>query len=242
MLIDKNIVARFLVVGMFLLSFCAVSVSFAQDTPQNKALKDASKDSSGGSNKLDPKDYKKWKKEFVPHDVDKLAFSDDQSGCGTRMAFKNMLIGKYSNGEQPEDIAISRIMGDYVKKEYAAIREKGVNQATYDTMSEYQDCMKNVEPVEDPSKAYDMEQRFGACGEVNGLVLNTLDAIKKRKSMDSVLNKYKGKKAPDLSGTTYGATEDAIEFIVGRIYKEAQTSNFEAAVSLGSKLSYACYM
>ncbi len=242
MLINKYIVARFLVAGMFILSFYAVSVSFAQDTPQSRALKDADSDSGSGSDKLDPKDYKRWKKEFVPHDIDKLAFSNDQSGCSTRMAFKNLLIGKYSKGEQPEDIAVSRIMGDYVKEEFAKIREKGVNQATYDTMTEYQDCMKNAEPVEDPSKAYDMEQRFGACGKVNGLVLDTLAAIKSRKSMDSVLRKYKGKKAPDLSGTSYGKAEGAVEFLVGRLYQEAKTNNFESAVNMGAKLTYACYM
>ncbi len=239
MLIGENMFLRFLLVGAFLLSFCIVSVSFAQDTPQKRALEDARGNS--GANELDPKDYKRWKKEFVPHDIETLAFSNDQSGCSTKMAFKNMLIAKYKEGVQPDELALSKVVEPYIKKQFDQIREKGANQATYDTMLEYQDCMRNVEPVEDPSRAYDMEQRFGACGEVNGLVLDTLSAIKKRKSMDSVLKKYKGKKAPDFSGTAYGSTKDTVEFLVGRLYKEAQSNNFESAVDLGSKLTYACY-
>ena len=240
MLFNAQTISRFLVLGVFLTAFSVISMSFAQTDSKVKALKDAENRENSGQ-MLDPKDYKKWKKEFVPYDVEDLAFSKDQRGCSTKMAFTNMLIEKYQEGTQPEELTDSRVLQPYVKKKYDQIRTKGVDQITYDTMTEYQSCMRTAVRDEDPSKAYDMEMRFGACGQLNAIVMDTLKSIKNRKSMDGVLSKYKNK-APDLSETTFGSTEDPVPYLVGKLYQEAGKGDYFSAVKLGSKLTYACYM
>ena len=232
--------------GMSLVAFSVFSLSHAQQAEMTKeegrikALEDANE---GGAEiqQLDPKDYNTWKKDFVPHNVEDLAFSKDQRGCSTKMAFSNMLIEKYKDGTLPARLTESQILQPYIDEQFTMIREKGVDQAIYDTMSSYRDCMRSAVKDEDPSKAYDMEQRFGACGQLNEIIIGTLESIKNRRSMDSVIDQYQNS-APDLTETTFGATEDPVPLLVGKLYQVSEVSGYQGAVNLGSKMTYACYM
>ncbi len=226
--------------------FSFLSISSAQNVVseaegKKRALENAQTNEDGEVQHLDPQDYQTWKKDFVPHKFEDLAFSKDQRGCSTKMAFSNMLIEKYNEGTLPAGLTESKIIQPYIEEQFALIREQGIDQARYNTMSEYQNCMKTAVKDSDPSKAYDMEQRFGACGQLNKIVLGTLDSIKKRQSMDSVIRKYEND-APDLTETTFGATEDPVPLLVGKLYQVAEEGEYNDAVALGSKMTYACYM
>ena len=222
----------FFILGMSFVTFSVLSVSYAQTEKQmteeegrQKALEDAQSSDDGVQN-LDPKDYETWKKEFVPHDVGKLAFGNDQKGCSIKMAFTNMVIEKYHEGVQPEALTQSKIIEPYLKQQYEMIREKGINQVRLDTMADYQNCMQGATPDENPSKAYDMEQKFGSCGQLNTIVMDTLESIKNRKKIDGVLNKYEGN-TPDMTGTTYSSSKDVVPFMVGKLYKAAQDGGYD---------------
>lgn len=243
--LSKRKISGFFILGIFLATVSFWSISYAQELlteadGKRLALEDAMEDDEEVQH-LDPLDYQTWKRDFVPHEFEDLAFSKDQRGCSTKMAFSNMLIEKYNEGVLPNVITESKIIQPYIEEKYALIREKGIDQARYDTMSEYQNCMRTAVVDSDPSKAYDMEQRFGACGQLNNIVMGTLDSIKNRRSMDSVIRQYEND-APDLTETTFGSTEDPVPLLVGKLYQVAESGDYNDAVALGSKMTYACYM
>lgn len=242
----------FFILGMALVSFIYVSGTVAQtgetemteEDGRQQALKDANNSKMSAyqqAEKLDPSDYKTWKSKFQEMDLEQVAFSNNIRGCSQKLAFKNMMIMQYQEGAMPTDMGGSKIIQDFVGDQYKTIREKGVDQATQDVMNEYQSCMANAEPLDDPSKQYDMEMRYGACGKLNTIIADTLTSIERRQDIDRVLNRYDGK-TPDLSETAFGRTEDPVPLLVGKLYQEADKNGFNSAVRMGSKLTLACYM
>ena len=242
----------FFVLGMAFVSFVYVSMTVAQtsytemtqEEGRLKALENAAANNRTAyqqAQKLDPTDYQTWQEEFEELDLEEVAFPNTMRGCGQKMAFKNVMILQYQEGSMPESLGGSKIIQEFVDKQYNDIRTKGVDQATMDTMTEYQSCMSKAEPLSDPSKQYDMEMRYGACAQLNAIITDTLSSIQKRQDIDRVINRHQGK-APDLSETAFGRTEDPVPLLVGKLYQESDKNGFNNAVKLGSKLTFACYM
>ena len=195
----------------------------------------------------DPSDYQQWKDNFKETPVEEMAFRNNKKGCAQKMAFKTMLIKKYKSGDGVDDISDSPIVGPYMKEQYKQIQEKGVLQSQKDMMGDYQECIRSAEVEEDPGEEYDLNLRYGACDKLSRILLGTVEGIKNRKSMDSVIRKY-ANKFPDMSATAYKDIEDPT-ILIGMLYKKAKDTKwtsekekYESLYEQASQLVVGCAM
>ena len=219
-----------------LLSFISAGDSYAQSGTQEEEPY------------YDPSDYQQWKDNFKETPVEEMAFRKNKKGCAQKMAFMAILIKAYRSGQGAEAFANHPILGEYVQKNYDKIQEKGLAEAQKDMMADYQECIKNSEVEEDPGDEYDLNMRYGACDKLNTILMGTVDGIKKRKNMETIIRQYQ-KDFPDLSETAYGEVEDPVPLLIGQIYQKAQKSpegseeeKYESLYEYTSQLVLGCTM
>jgi len=232
-------------VGVVGFSVISVSNVYAQDNVQSGGSAEGSED---GGVYYDPSDYQQWKENFKETPVEDMGFRKNKKGCAQKMAFTTVMIKKYKSGEGLEELADSPILGPYMKKQYDLVRQKGVLQAQKDMMHDYQECIKKAQAEEDPGDEYDLDMRYGACDSLNTILMGTIDGIKKRQSMDTVIQRYK-KRFPDLSETSYGDIKDPVPLFIGRLYQIAKGADvrgekemYESLYDHASQLVVACAM
>ena len=192
---------------------------------------------SDDNEKYDPSDYKKWKETFKAMPVEDMIFNKNKRGCAQRMAFTTVLLKHYESGEGIDDIAKSPIMGPYMHKQYDLIRKKGVTQIRKDMLESYQRCIKETPKDEDPSEEYDLNMRYGACSKLNTILMDTVESIKNRRGINSVMSKYE-RSFPDLSETAYSKIEDPVPLFIGRLYQKAQSSTKEGQSKYDALIGY----
>ncbi|MCK5373703.1 MAG: hypothetical protein KAJ40_00315 [Alphaproteobacteria bacterium] len=211
------------------LSGISLSKAYAQSSNADQACDDG---------KYDPSDYKKWKETFKATPVEDMVFRKNKRGCAHRMAFTMVLIKHFKSGEGIDDIAKSPILGPYMNEQYDLIRAKGVTKAQKEMLESYQSCIKEAPEDEDPSEEYDLNMRYGACSKLDTILMDTVESIKNRRSINSVMSKYE-RSFPDLSETAYSEIEDPVPLFIGRLYQKAQSSEAEGQNKYDVLIEYA---
>ncbi len=217
-LYKKNLLLALLIVfGIAGYSSIIVNNAFAQDNVYP---------GSGDEEEVyyDPADYQQWKDNFKETPVENMAFLKNKEGCAQKMAFTTVLIKKFKSGDGIDDIASSPILGPYMREQYDQIREKGVAQVQKDMLKDYQECIKTADVEEDAGDEYDLDMHYGACDKLNTILMDTVDSIKKRQNLDTVLRRYENK-SPDLSETSYGELEDAVPMLISKLYQDASNKD-----------------
>ncbi len=215
--IKKLLIASIVVfsaVGFFATS---ASNSHAQSNSQSSG-------SEEGEVYYDPSDYQQWKDTFKETPVEDMAFRKNKKGCAQKMAFTTILIKKYKSGEGVDSITESPILGTYMKARYKKIQEEGLAQVQRDMMLDYQECIKSAKVEADPGEEYDLNKRYGACNKLNTILMGTVDGIKNRESMQTILRRY-GSNFPDLSETAYSGMSNPSLFIT-KLYQRAKTTQW----------------
>ena len=96
---------------------------------------------------------------------------------------------------------------------------------------------KNAEKIK--MREIDMVLKHESCSMMNGVLLEILDAIKKRKKPDTLLNKYE-RNPPDFSWTPYEEVESPAILFVGQLYNLSKQGTYEDVVQHGFGLSVTC--
>ena len=216
----KLIAALFIALGIAGFSVISAEGVNARDNYRNSKYTGDSEDEEVY---YDPSDYQQWKESFKETPVEDAAFRKNKKGCDQKMAFMTILMKKYKDGEGTDGITESPLLSPYMKEQYKQIQEKGVLEAQKSMMLDYQECIKNAEVEEDPGDEYDLNMRYGACNQLNKILMGTVEGIKKRKSIDTVIRRYENN-FPDLSETSYGEIEDPVPLLIGQLYKKAGES------------------
>ncbi len=228
----RNIVilASLLLVILAILGYSSLSLN-AQGVLDPKALAEA-----------DARSYAEKQAEglFAPIDVEEVAFSKDKSGCGTKAAMFVIMSNNYGSGASVDDVVTNKIFTPLVESVYEKIEKDGLEEATLNNMREYQDCIAKAKPHKDPSREYDLSLKHDACNELNTALLDTLDAIKKRRSIKHIVNKYERKEV-DFSGTLYKDMPYPIILFIGKLYEVSKKSEYKNVVLTASGFSMACY-
>lgn len=240
--IKKLLIAFIIVLSAVGFFATSASYSYAQNQGDDLQLGESKDDVY-----YDPSNYQQWKDNFKETPVENMAFRKNKKGCAQKMAFTSVLIKKYKSGEGVDDISESPILGSYMKDQYKLIQEKGVLQAQKDMMSDYQKCIKNSKVEEDLGDEYDLNMRYGACDKLNTILMGTIEGIKNRQSMETVMQRYE-KTFPDLSDTAYRDMKDP-SLLISVLYqkaKETQWDNekdkYESLYEQASQLVVACTM
>lgn len=169
----------------------------------------------------DPSDYQQWKDNYKATPVEEMAFRKNKKGCAQKMAFMMIIVQKYRKGEEVKELVESPIIGPYIKEQYNKIQEKGLAQAQKEMMQDYQECINTAQSAEDPGHEYDLDVRYGACGELSKILMGTIEGIKNRQSIDTIISRYE-RSFPDLSETTYKTMENPVVTLIAELYKKAK--------------------
>lgn len=180
-------------------------------------------------------------REHAGRDIEYYMAPKNKRDCATRSNLFAAAVKKYKEGVPVNEVTDVKMFEPLFANIYAALREKGVDQASLDNMAEYQKCVDEAKPHRDPLREQDMAVKYGGCKQLNALILDTLGSIKDGKKVDTVLDKYKNKRL-DLSGTQYEKVESPTFFFIGQLYKVAQEREYSTAVQIGSNMSAACMM
>lgn len=223
----KKIYIRRSLVALFAI-LCALGFAAGNLWAQNNSSSESYIVDSEEEPYYDPSDYKQWKDSYKPVPIEDAAFSKDKKGCAHKMAFSSILINKFKRGEGVEDLTKSRILGEYLDVQFDDIKEKGTLEAQKQIMQDYRECIKNSEKEEDPGEEYDQNMRYGACDKLNTIFMGTIEGIKKRNSIDTVIDRYQ-KDFPDLSETAFAGIPDASLMFIGEIYEKASQMDAQGA-------------
>ena len=190
--------------------------------------------------KLDLKDAKDKYREFEPFDLEELAFGKDKRGCGRKAGMTIAMLQLYKEGESTDDLTQMKIIEPFIEGVMQKIREKGPEQTVIDNLKEYNTCVDSAEKMDDPEDEMNIALKSSSCKEMNLMLLDVLDSIKKRRKSATVLDKYQ-RSPPDLQWTPFGSVPDPAIFIVGQLYEEANEKSYEDAVQLAGGFSAVCY-
>ncbi len=219
------LLAIFAALGYFSLSLNAQSLPF---DPKEKAEESA-------------KSYAEKQAEdlFKTTDIEKIAYPDDKNGCGMKSTMFVIMSGYYASGKSVEEIANNKITVPLIESIYKRIKKNGIEEATLNNMKEYKKCVANAKANKDPSREYDMSLKHDACAQLNDAILDTLEAIKRRKSLNRIVDKY-GKEQVDFSGTILKDLQNPILLFVNQLYKASKTKEYKDIVTMGAGFSVAC--
>ena len=185
-------------------------------------------------------DAKRAQDLFGSVDIEELAYSKDKDGCGSKSAMFFVMSARYIAGDSADDVAGSKMLLPLVETVYDKIKKNGLENATLNNMIEYQDCIANAKPHRNPSREYDLSLKHGACVKLNAAILDTLDAIKRRKSVSRVMDKYENEEV-DFTGTLYEDIPNPIILFIGKLYETSKNGEYKDAVMAASGISVACY-
>ena len=177
---------------------------------------------------------------FEPIDTEKMAYDDNKQGCGMKFGMFVMMAMQYKEGKSVEEASRIKLMEPLVEKNYALIREDGIEKATLDQMKEYQNCVKTAPPHKNASREYDFALVHEPCAKLSGILLDALSGIKNRKKADTIMRKYANKKL-DMEGTAYGKIPDAEILFIGTLYNEAKEKEYKDVVEMASGIVVGCY-
>jgi hypothetical protein len=236
---------------VFLVVFGATGflvASASNSRAQNTSLTNApAGNSEEGEVYYDPSNYQQWKDNFKETPVEDMAFRKNKKGCAQKMAFTTVLIKKYKSGDGIEDISESPVLAPYMKDQYKLIQEKGVLQAQKDMMLDYQKCIKSSKAEKNLGDEYDLNMRYGACDKLNTILLGTVESIKNRQSMETVIRRYENA-FPDLSETAYKDMKEP-SLLISVLYQKAkgtqwdnENDKYESLYEQASQLVVACSM
>ncbi len=222
-------------IGFFIFVFAVMVASFgaaskfiiAQDkSPIDMAAADAQKNIKGLNL-------------FTEEDILKKAFPNDKHTCTTNAALF-MAVGKaYKDGEPVDSLVPMKVMQPILEGYYNAIRDKGVENAYLTNILDYQSCIKSANPHKDAEKEVELRKAHRACLKFSNEILYTLDAIKARKSANTIMGRYQNGE-PDMSETAFSDLNRPVMFFVGQVYKASKTKSYDEAVKMGHSLIVAC--
>ncbi len=163
----------------------------------------------------------------------------DKSGCQTRLAMQYTALDSYKRGIKAEELARIQAFVPIFEDMYENIRKDGEQKARLDMMSEYEKCVENAPANDNLSTEYDLIQKHGACAQLNGVITDTLNSIKARRSANSVVKKYE-RSAIDLSETSFSDIANPELLIIAQLYKMNRLKGYDAAVEGGNIILVSC--
>ncbi len=172
--------------------------------------------------------------------ISEYAYSDDKGGCAKKAAMFVAVSRRYSAGDAAEDIFKVKMFQPLVLSIYSNIRKNGLELATLNNMIGYSNCVDKASPNSNPEKEYDLSLVHDACKKMNDVLLFTLDSIKKRKKIDTVIHKY-SRKPIDFYGTKYEKLLDAEILFIGDLYHVANRGEYSDVIFTASNISIGCY-
>ncbi len=214
--------------GYFAISLNAQSVPF---DPKKIAEQDAKSYAQRQAEEL-----------FRPIDIVNEIYPEDKSGCKMKTSIFFILANKYIEG-LPENEALggNRMMGPLVKHVYSKVKEMGYTEALLQNMKDYQECVKKAKPNKNRSIEYDLMVKHEPCVKLSSALIDTIEAVKYRKSVKYIYDKYASDNEElDFYHTSYRDLPDPVFMFIGNVYDEYKKNGYEAAVSLASVLSMAC--
>ncbi|MFP4097459.1 MAG: hypothetical protein ACLFU1_01585 [Alphaproteobacteria bacterium] len=137
----------------------------------------------------DPSDYEQWKRLYkAPPPPDNLA-RQGKKACATQMFADRMIVESYKRGGNIDDMPLSADYLEEMEKKYQALREDGVAKFQENMMRQYNKCVEETPPLEDPSKEYDVHLRQSGCARLGKFLMSVVEGIKNQQSLRSVLRK-----------------------------------------------------
>lgn len=191
--------------------------------------------------------------EGIELNIEEKMFPNNKKGCGMRSGFNFAMIKSYQNGDSPSGIANFKMLEPMITKTFDAIRENGVSQAHINNITEYQECIKSSQPVNDPEKELLLVSRHTSCSEFADVVLGTLNGIQSRQKIETILTKYQEKKI-DFADTGFenltfkgekenmpeNMVQDPLPMFIKQIYSFSETS-YDNAVEQGVGMVIGCF-
>ncbi len=187
-------------------------------------------------------DAKKNNKGFAPLTEEELLskiFPEDKSSCTVKANLFTAIGKKYSDGDALEDFVSVAVFRPVMERYYTQIRESGLVQASLDNIREYQNCVKSAKPHKDAKKEKELATKHRKCVKFSKVVLETLDAIKRRKSASSVIENYQNNPL-DMSGTVFGEVSNPVVMFMGQLFKIGKTQSYDDAVWMGQAFVASC--
>ena len=138
---------------------------------------------------------------------------------------------RYRKGKSVDDFVNVAALRPVFDEYFQDIRRKGVERAYLSSMSDYKDCVARAEPNENPQVEARLQKTYGQCTTLTNVVMDTLNAIKARKSASTMMNKYQSS-GVDLSATSFGHYGDPAVYVVAKLYDAAKTKPYEDVVDI----------
>ncbi len=176
-----------------------------------------------------------------PYDIEKSAYPDNKKGCEMRAGMFVIFAKKYANGEPAKGAMMLRMADPLAENIYDRIRSQGLEQAQINNMKEYSKCIKSAGVHRHAKKERDLTLKHTACVQLNDVILDTLDGIKRRKSPETLMSKYQNANI-DTTWTNYAIVPDAPLYLIARLYKESQSKDYSTVVEAASDMSSHCYL
>lgn len=188
-------------------------------------------------------------------DMNAMMFPNTKDGCGMKTAFNMAIINQLADEKNIAQFS-SRggVMQSLVQTSVDRVKAEGVTQASLDNIRDYQSCIRNSKPVPDMEKELKLTSKHAACVQLADVILGTLDGIKGRRKVETMLDRY-GNKQINFMDTMYEGYERAktenmpqvlptspIPFLIKGLYDTAEKDSYDAAVRQGSALTVSCYM
>jgi hypothetical protein len=165
------------------------------------------------------------------------AFPDNKKSCVSKSALF-MAVGKsYQDGNGIDSMVPMSFMRPMIEGFYNEIKDNGVENAYLKNILDFQSCIKSAELDEDaePGQA----KKYKTCMRFSDGILFTLDSIKARKSIDTIMKKFENSKL-DMSGTAFSAISRPDMYFAAQLYKTSKSKSYKDAVEMGHSLVVAC--
>lgn len=176
-----------------------------------------------------------------PYDIEADVYPDNKSGCEMKAGMFMLFSKKYIKGEPSEGALLLKMADPLSDKIYERIRADGLEAASINNMKEYSKCIKNAGTHKNARKERDLTLKHTACVQINDVLLDTLDGIKRRKNPETLMAKYRNVNI-DTTWTNYAVIPDAALYLIAKLYKASQNKEYKTVVKIASDMSSQCYL
>ena len=176
-----------------------------------------------------------------PFDIEKAAYPDNKKGCEMRAGMFVLFSKKYKEGKPSEGVLLLKMADPLSDKIYDRIRANGLEAESINNMKAYSKCIKSASVHKNAKKERDLTLKHTACVQLNDVILDTLDGIKRRRKPESLMAKYQNVNI-DTTWTNYAIIPNTALYLIAKLYKTSQNEDYETVVQTAANMSSHCYL